>query len=82
MFDDLVFQTPLLHLVFLSVSSVVVTVTVLCVASAPPSVLLSYSYIIEYGHEAKPSILGLQIVFLAAPRDDYDYGDYGASQEL
>ena len=39
--------------------------------------------IIEYGHEAKPSILGLQILFLAAPRD---YGDYDyycrARQEL
>jgi hypothetical protein len=30
---------------------------------------------IEYGHEAKPSILGLQIVFLAAPRDDDGGGD-------
>ena len=41
-----------------------------------------YIYIfIEYGHEAKPSILGLQIVFLAAPRD-YSYDDYRARQEL
>ena len=40
-------------------------------------------YIIEYGHEAKPSILGLQIVFLAARRDDYYYGDdYRARLEL
>ena len=34
-----------------------------------------YKYIIlfiEYGHEAKPSILGLEIVFLAAPRYDHD----------
>ena len=40
--------------------------------------------IIEYGHEAKPSILGLQIVLLADPRDDDDggYGDYRARQEL
>ena len=30
---------------------------------------------IEYGLEAKSSILGLQIVFLAARRDDY-YGGY------
>ena len=38
--------------------------------------------IIEYGHEATPSILGLQIVFLAARRDDY-YGGYcRARQEL
>ena len=36
---------------------------------------------IEYGHEAKPSILGLQIVFLAAPRD-YGDDDYRARQEL
>ena len=38
--------------------------------------------VIEYGHEAKPSILGLQIVFLAARRDDGDGGDYRARQEL
>ena len=40
--------------------------------------------IIEYGHEAKPSILGLRIVFLAARRDDDDdgYGDYRARQEF
>ena len=31
-------------------------------------------WFIEYGHEAKPSILGLQIVLLAAPRDDDDGG--------
>ena len=38
---------------------------------------------IEYGHEAKPSILGLQIVFLAARRDDADDGDdYRARQNL
>ena len=38
---------------------------------------------VEYGHEAKPSILGLQIVFLAASRDDHgDGGDYRARQEL
>ena len=39
--------------------------------------------IIEYGHEAKPSILWLQIVFVADRReydDDYDY--YRARQEL
>ena len=38
---------------------------------------------IEYGHEAKPSILGLQIVFLAARRDDGDGGDgdYRARQK-
>ena len=41
-------------------------------------------YIVEYGHEAKPSISGLQIVFLAAPQDDYGsgYGDYRARQDL
>ena len=33
-----------------------------------------YNQIIEYGHEAKPSISGLQIVFLATRRD---YGDGG-----
>ena len=39
-------------------------------------------HLIEYGHETKPSILGLQIVCLAARRD-YDYGDdYRARQEL
>ena len=44
---------------------------------------LSIFIFIEYGHEAKPSILGLQIIFLAAPRDDHDYGgDYRARQEL
>ena len=39
--------------------------------------------IIEYGLDAKPSILGLQIVFLAARRDydDYDH-DNRARQEL
>jgi hypothetical protein len=45
-----------------------------------------YTYIfiiIEYGHEAKPSILGLQIVFLAARRDEvYDGDDYHARQKL
>ena len=35
---------------------------------------------IEYGHEAKPSILGLLIVFLAARRD-YGRDDYRARQE-
>ena len=35
----------------------------------------------EYGHEAKPSILRLQIFFLAAPRDDYG-NDYRARQEI
>ena len=33
-----------------------------------------WNIIVEYGHEAKSSILGLQIVFLAAPRD-YHGGD-------
>ena len=33
-------------------------------------------YVIEYGHEAKLSILGLQIIFLAARRDDDYYRDY------
>ena len=38
---------------------------------------------IEYGHEAEPSILGLQIVFFAARRDDCYYCDYyRARQEL
>ena len=38
---------------------------------------------IEYGHEAKPSILGLHIVLLAARRDYDDDDDYyGAHQEL
>ena len=38
---------------------------------------------LEYGHEAKPSILWLQIVFLAARRDYDDYGDdYRVRQEL
>ena len=42
-----------------------------------------YMYIFEYGHEAKPSILGVQIVFLAARRDYYDDDNYyGARQEL
>ena len=44
-----------------------------------------YKYIIEYGHEAKPSILGLQVVCLAAPRDDDGgdgYGDCRARLEL
>ena len=36
--------------------------------------ILLYPFI-EYGHEAKPSILGEQIVFLAACRDDH-YGGY------
>ena len=41
-------------------------------------------YVNEYGHEAKPSILGLQIVFLAARRDygDGGGGDYRVRQEL
>ena len=30
---------------------------------------------IEYGHEAKPSILGQPMVFLAAPRDDHGGDD-------
>ena len=34
--------------------------------------------LIEYGHEAKPSILWVQVVLLAAPRDDDD----GARQKL
>ena len=39
--------------------------------------------LIEYGHEAKPYILGLQIIFLAAPRDyHHDGGDYRARLEL
>ena len=39
--------------------------------------------IIEYGHEAKPSVLGLRTVFLAARTDDDDCGDdYRARQEL
>ena len=39
--------------------------------------------LIEYGHEAKPSILGLQIVFLAAHRDyGGGDGDCRARQEL
>ena len=39
-----------------------------------------YKDFFEYGHEAKPSILGLEIVFLAARRD---YGDdYRARQKL
>ena len=34
---------------------------------------------IEYGHEARPSILGLQMFFLAARRDyDYYVDDYRA----
>ena len=33
-------------------------------------------------NEAKPSILGLQIFFLAARRDYGDGGDYRARQEL
>ena len=37
---------------------------------------------IKYGNETKPSILELQIVFLAAPRNDDGYGDYRARQEL
>ena len=41
-----------------------------------------FACIYKHGHEAKPSILGLQIVFLAARRDYYDYGyDYRARQE-
>ena len=40
-----------------------------------------YRYIlIDYGLEATPSILELQIVFVAARRDEYD--DCGARQEL
>ena len=38
--------------------------------------------IIEHGHEAKPSILWLQIVYLAARRDYDDYDCYRARQEL
>ena len=39
--------------------------------------------IIEYGHEATPSIIELKVVFLAARRDDDGYGyDYRARQEL
>ena len=40
--------------------------------------------IIEYGHETKPSILGLRIVFLAVRTDDDDDGgdDYRARQNL
>ena len=41
---------------------------------------------IEYGHDAKPSILGLQIIFLAARRDygggGGGGGDYRARQKL
>ena len=37
--------------------------------------------IFEYGHEAEPSILRLQIVFLAARRD-FGGDDYGAHQKL
>ena len=38
---------------------------------------------IEYGHEAKSSILGLQNVFLAARRNNGSGGgDYRARQEL
>ena len=37
--------------------------------------------LIEYGHEAKSSILGLQIVFRAARRD-YSGDDYRARQEV
>ena len=36
---------------------------------------------IEYRHEAKPSILGLQIVFLAARRDDDEYDEMMMSVE-
>ena len=43
---------------------------------APFAILVNV--IIEYGHEAKPSILGLQVFFLAARRDYGDGGDYGA----
>ena len=39
-------------------------------------------YIIEYGHEAKPSILVLQIVFLAAGRDYHGHYDCRARQKL
>ena len=44
----------------------------------------SYIFFIEYGHEAKPSILGLEIVFLAARRDNGDGGggDYRVRQEF
>ena len=45
--------------------------------------ILYYIIIIEYGHEAKPSIIGLQIVFWAARRDEYYDGyDYRARQKL
>ena len=37
---------------------------------------------VEYAHEAKPSILGLQLVFLAARRDDGGGDDYRARQKL
>ena len=44
---------------------------------------LVYFYVIEYGLKATPSMLWLQIFFLAAYRDDGDDGDYyGARQEL
>ena len=42
----------------------------------------TFFHITEYGLEAKPSILGLQIVFLATRRDDGGYGYYCARQEL
>ena len=38
-------------------------------------------YLIKHGHEAKPPILGLHIVFGAARRD-YGRDDYGARQEI
>ena len=42
-----------------------------------------YIHVAEYEHEAKPSIIGLQIFFLAARRDDHYYaGDCRARQEL
>ena len=47
---------------------------------ADPS-LVGVSEVVEYGHEAKPSISGLQNIFLATRRD-YDRDDYGARQEL
>ena len=41
-----------------------------------------YTYIIEYGHEAKPSILWIEIVLSAARRDDYGGGYCRARQKL
>ena len=46
-------------------------------------VLYHITLYIYHGHEAKPSILGLQIVFLAARRDYGGGGDdFRARQEL